>query len=117
MAAPSPAPWDRATWVTLILGTVTRWLQPEMGEGVRWVCQGQRCTVPGMGMAAGRQGTGSGGRGQRAGMGGIWGTSGEGRVRNGTKSKGRGKRRGGAAAGGEESAILILHSEPQCPSP
>lgn len=37
--------------------------------------------------------------------------------RSGTKSKGRGKRRGGAAAGGEESAILILHSEPQCPSP
>lgn len=83
MAAPSPAPWDRATCVTLILGTVTHQLQPEMGESmpqaalqhpaVRWVRRGQRCTVPGMGMAAGDRAQAAGGEGRELGWGGFGG--------------------------------------------
>lgn len=71
VAAPSPAPWDRAIWVILILGMVTRQLRTEVGEGVRWVRLG--IPVPGMGMAAGRQGTGGGGEGRELGWGGSGG--------------------------------------------
>lgn len=80
---------------------VTRQLQTEVGEGVRWVRLG--IPVPGMGMAAGRQGTGRGGERAESWDGGDLGDfrRGEGEERDKEQGQGKAERRGCCRRGGE----------------